>query len=118
VRLVDEPMSVSRVLPQCDLVVCHASHQMTAQALLAGKPLLMASTQLEQFLILRRVVRYGAGLGMAPDFANPDFAAALSELQRNPAYAGKAREFAARYGAHDRKTALTTMIARIEAALR
>jgi len=60
VYFAEEPMSVSRVLPQADIVICHASHQMTAQALLAGKPLLLLPTQLEQFLITRRVVRYGA----------------------------------------------------------
>jgi UDP:flavonoid glycosyltransferase YjiC (YdhE family) len=118
VRLSPEPMAVSRVLPQCDLVVCHGSHQMTAQALLAGKPLLVASTQLEQFLIMRRVVRYGAGLGVAPDFASPDFAAALRELQANPRYAEKAHEFRARYAAHDRAAALATMIGRCESAMR
>src|SRR5579864_6224133 len=42
----DEPMSVSKLLPQSDIIVCHGSHQMTAQALLAGKPALLAPTQL------------------------------------------------------------------------
>ena len=60
VHFPEEPMAVSRLLPQADLVICHASHQMTAQALLAGKPVLLLPTQLEQFLIMRRVVRYGA----------------------------------------------------------
>jgi UDP:flavonoid glycosyltransferase YjiC (YdhE family) len=117
VRFSEEPMSVSKLLPQCDLVVCHASHQMTAQALLAGKPVLLAPTQLEQFLIMRRVVRYGAGLGIASDVPNPDFACALRELAGNHGYAAKAREFAGRYAAHDRRTALATMISRIETAL-
>lgn len=117
VFLTEEPMSVSRLLPQCDLVVCHASHQMTAQALLAGKPVLLLATQLEQFLIMRRVVRYGAGLGIAPETAGADFSAALAELSSEPKYARKATEFAARYRAHDRGAALATMIARCEAAL-
>jgi UDP:flavonoid glycosyltransferase YjiC (YdhE family) len=117
VRFSEEPMSVSRLLPQCDLVVCHASHQMTAQALLAGKPVLLAPTQLEQFLIMRRVVRHGAGLGVAPDVPAPDFDSALRELAANAGHAAKAREFAQRYAAHDRGAALATMIARVEAAL-
>jgi UDP:flavonoid glycosyltransferase YjiC (YdhE family) len=112
-----EPVAVSQLLPGADLVISHASHQMTAQALLAGKPLLMLPTQLEQFLIMRRVVRYGAGLGIAQDAANPDFAAALAELTGNRAYAARAREFAQRYASHSRQAALTTMIARCESAL-
>jgi UDP:flavonoid glycosyltransferase YjiC (YdhE family) len=117
VHFSDEPMSVSRLLPQCGLVVCHASHQMTAQALLAGKPVLLLPTQLEQFLIMRRVVRYGAGLGIAPEEPHADFARALKQLIDDARYAAKAREFAQRYAGHDRGAALHTMIRRCEAAL-
>ena len=115
--LSDEPMAASRLLPQCDLVVCHGSHQMTAQALLAGKPVFLLPTQLEQFLITRRVVRFGAGLGVAPGTQNPDFAAAFAELSRKLGFAHKAAEFAARYRDHDRGAALATMVKRCEAAL-
>lgn len=115
VHLADAPMAVSALLPQCDLVVCHGSHQMTAQALLAGKPVLLLPTQLEQFLITRRVVRAGAGLGIAPGIANADFSAALSALRREPSYAQRAGEFAARYRAHDRGRTLETMAERCAA---
>ena len=117
VLLSAEPMAVSRLLPQCDVVVCHGSHQMTAQALLAGKPVLMIPTQLEQFLITRRVIRYGAGLGIAPDMPDADFSAALRTLVSDPRYSAKARQFAGRYAAHSRKAALDSIIRRCEAAL-
>jgi UDP:flavonoid glycosyltransferase YjiC (YdhE family) len=113
----ETPMSVSTLLPQCDLVICHGSHQMTAQALLAGKPLLMMPTHLEQFLITRRVVRFGAGLGIAPDVDSADFGAALRDLTSQVAYSSKAREFAERYRGQDRKAALATMVQRCEAAV-
>lgn len=112
-----EAMSVSRVLPGADMVICHASHQMTAQALLAGKPVLLLPTQLEQFLIMRRLVRYGAGLGIAPEVPNADYPSALKALAEKREYAAKAREFAGRYAGHSRGAALATMVARIEAAL-
>ena len=117
IRFSEEPMSVSKVLPQAHTVVCHGSHQMTAQALLAGKPVLLLPTQLEQFLIMRRVVRFGAGLGIAPEVANADYASALKALAENIVYASKAREFSDRYARHERGAALATMVARIEAAL-
>lgn len=116
VHFSEEPMSVSRLLPQCGLVVCHASHQMTAQALLAGKPMLLVPTQLEQFLITRRVVRYGAGLGIAPEVPNADFAGALTQLVESAGYAARASEFAQRYAGHDHAAALATMVQRCEAA--
>lgn len=117
VFLASEPMSVSALLPQCDVVVCHGSHQMTAQALLAGRPALLAPTQLEQFLITRRVVRMGAGLGIAADAASPDFGAALRELRTKPTYAARARDFSARYRAQGHDRVLATMVGRCEAAL-
>ncbi len=118
VLVTEEPMSVSRLLPECDLVVCHGSHQMTAQALLAGKPVLMIPTQLEQFLIMRRVVRQGMGLGIEPQSAAPDFGAALRKLAQDDGFGKKAREFAAKYRNHDPQGALQTMISRCEAAIR
>jgi UDP:flavonoid glycosyltransferase YjiC (YdhE family) len=117
IRFSAEAMSVSRVLPQAHAVVCHGSHQMTAQALLAGKPLLLLPTQLEQFLIMRRLVRFGAGLGIAPEVPNADYTSALGAIAEKGEYAAKAREFAGRYARHERGAALATMIARIEAAL-
>ena len=117
VFLASEPMSVSALLPQCDMVVCHGSHQMTAQALLAGRPALLAPTQLEQFLITRRVVRMGAGLGVAPEVASPDFRTALRELSAKPTYAARARDFSERYRAQEHDRVLATMVGRCEAAL-
>lgn len=118
VFVTEEPMAASNLLDEADMVICHASHQMSAQALLAGKPVLLLPTQLEQFLITRRIVLQGMGLGIASEETNPDFAAALTELRRNQSYALKARAFAARYANHDRGAALATMIARCEAALK
>jgi hypothetical protein len=116
VKVLNEPMSVSRVLPQCDLVVCHGSHQMTAQSLLAGKPLLMLPTQLEQFLIMRRVVRFGAALGVDPSVPDADYEKAIGELS-SAGHSAKAKAFAAQYAAHDPAAALVTMLQRVESAL-
>src|SRR5260221_13136693 len=91
---------------------------MTAQALLAGKPVLLLPTQLEQFLIMRRMVRFGAGLGIAPEVPNADYASALRALAEKGEYAAKALEFAKRYARHEPGAALATVIARIDAALR
>jgi UDP:flavonoid glycosyltransferase YjiC (YdhE family) len=116
VKVLNEPMAVSRILPECDVVVCHSSHQMTAQSLLAGKPLLLLPTQLEQFLIMRRVLRLGAGLGVDPGVPDADYARALGELA-GAAHAARARAFAGKYAAHRQESALATMIQRVEAAL-
>ncbi|MGH8686921.1 MAG: glycosyltransferase [Burkholderiales bacterium] len=115
VKVLNEPMRISTVLPQADLVACHGGHQTTAQALLAGKPLLMIPTQLEQFLIMWRVVRLGAGLGIDPAVPGADYGKAVGELAAGP-FAARAQAFAQRYANHDPDAALATMVDRVERA--
>jgi hypothetical protein len=107
-------LDLPRMAEHADLVVSHGSHQTTAEALLKGRPILLLPTQVEQFLTTRRVVRFGAGLGIASDAERPDFDRALAALLETPRYAARAREFATRYGGHDRARALYTLIRRCE----
>ena len=97
VAVTSSPMSVTRMLPQADLVICHASHQMTAQALLAGKPLLLLPTHVEQTLNARRVERVGAGISVVPYTDKSDFDTPLAILVEDQGYASRAKAFSARY---------------------
>jgi UDP:flavonoid glycosyltransferase YjiC (YdhE family) len=116
-RFSDAPMSVSAMVPQSDLVICHANHQMTAQALLAGKPLLLLPTQVEQMLIARRVERIGAGVTVAPVSPTSDFALPLAILAEGKGHAECARAFAARYDRLDRAAMLAGIADRCEQRL-
>jgi UDP:flavonoid glycosyltransferase YjiC (YdhE family) len=109
-RLLDFP----HMAADADLVVCHGSHQATAEALLVGRPLLLLPTQVEQFLTTQRVVRHGAALGIMPAVPNPDFSTALQTLLQDRTFATRAQAFARRYGAHRRETALDTLATRCE----
>jgi len=110
----DRLLDFQRMANDADLVVCHGSHQATAEALLAGKPLLLLPTQVEQFLTTRRVVRQGAGLGIMPAVPDPDFSTALRTLLSDPTYPARAREFSRRYSSHQRDAALEALAARCE----
>jgi len=111
-RLLDFPQMAS----QADVVICHGSHQATAEALLASKPMLLLPTQVEQFLTARRVVKQGAALGIMPAVSNPDFSTALRTLLRETSFAAHALEFSKRYSAHRADVALDTLATRCEAA--
>ena len=100
-----------------DLVVCHGSHQVTAEALLAGKPLLLLPTQVEQFLTTRRVVRQGAALGIMPAVPGPDFSTALHTLLSDPTHTARAQEFSRRYSSHRRDAALQALATRCESEM-
>ena len=113
----DVPMSVTQLLPRADIVICHASHQMTAQALLAGKPLLLLPTQVEQMLIARRVERIGAGVAVAQASPASDFSVPLAILTENKGHGESAASFAARYARLDRTAVLAKIADRCEQLL-
>jgi hypothetical protein len=76
----------------------------------------MLPTQLEQFLIMRRVVRFGAALGVDPSVPDADYESGLNSLVDGQ-HASRARAFAQRYALHDPEAALATMIRRIESGI-
>jgi UDP:flavonoid glycosyltransferase YjiC (YdhE family) len=112
--IVAELLDFPRMARGAHAVVCHASHQTTADALLEGRPTLLLPIQVEQFSTMRRVVRYGAGLGVLHDVEKPDFERALTSLLESPQYAARAQAFAARYRGHNRSAALRSLIERCE----
>jgi UDP:flavonoid glycosyltransferase YjiC (YdhE family) len=57
-----EPVRLAGIRDQCNLAICHAGMGTVAAFLLAGTPLLLLPTQLEQLLVSRRVEALGAGL--------------------------------------------------------
>lgn len=106
VALSQIPYDIERAASECDFCVCHAGHGTTCELLLKGKPLLMLPTQLEQYLMAKRVSEAGAGL--IADRDNPDggFRAAIKQIIGNANLAKQAREFAKR---HQGTTSLSTV---------
>ncbi|SFB87430.1 glycosyltransferase [Massilia yuzhufengensis] len=97
VRYAAAPVSLPDALAQCELAVTHAGEATTAQALLAGRPLLMLPHAAESFLMARRVVQLGAGIN-AMEMARPrDWDGMVVALMDKPAYREAAAAFAARY---------------------
>lgn len=116
-QITTELLDFPAMATNADLVICHASHQTTAEALLSGCPLLLLPTQLEQFLTTRRVIRFGAALGIDASNQAPNFDKALSLLFSEPRFLAKAREFSRRYGEHEREAALNSILDRCEREL-
>lgn len=57
-----EPLKLKSMMQGCDLVVCHGGPGTVTVALLAGVPLLLLPTQLEQLMSCRRVAELGAAM--------------------------------------------------------
>lgn len=69
------------LMRETDLVVTHASFGTTTAALRAGRPLLLLPTQLEQYLLARRVSdELACAAIVRPDEPAPDFAQLTSRL--------------------------------------
>ena len=98
VKLVNQPVNLHSVARQADLVVC-SGYNTPAAMLLAGIPVLSIPTQIEQFLLSRRIEEHGLGLTLRPDEAATDAQVAqlAARLLHEPAFRQRARAFAARY---------------------
>ncbi|HZN65926.1 MAG TPA: hypothetical protein VFB66_11580 [Tepidisphaeraceae bacterium] len=78
----DGPLDLARVGQECDSAVLNAGHGVTAEMLLAGKPILQIPLALEQRLTADGVARMGAGLKVPagqPDHVRPALEAVLNE---------------------------------------
>jgi UDP:flavonoid glycosyltransferase YjiC (YdhE family) len=71
-RLHSEPVKLRTALAEADLVVCHGGHGVVSASLLAGVPLVIVPTQLEQELHGQRMVERGAAeVVQAADVGTP-----------------------------------------------
>lgn len=95
------PVDLQAALRDAAFVVCHASESTVAQALLAGRPLLMLPPSSEAFLMARRVRQLGAGININ-EMARPlDWDAIVRDLLKRQAYRDAAQAFARRHAGYD-----------------
>jgi len=115
-RFVDGPLDLARVGKECDAAVLNGGHGVTAQMLLAGKPLLQIPLVREQGLTAEAVKRLGAGETVSA--ASTDAVrAALNAVVTDPRYATAAGRFAKRYASFDPQRQRQAMLERAEELL-
>lgn len=88
--------NLASVLSGCDIVVCQG-RDVAVQALLAGKPLLMAPVFVEQMMTLHRVATQGLGHGIEPTADTEAVDAAVRRLVDDRACRLRAVNFARLY---------------------
>ncbi len=97
VTFASNAVDVPRLLDELKLVVSYAGHNLAAETLLAGKPMLLMPMHLEQSLVASNIVRLGAGRAIEVTERHPKFSRYLDDLLGNSGYATAAKQFAARY---------------------
>ncbi len=95
------PVALPQALAECELVVSHAGEGLVAQALLAGRPLLMLPHAAESFLMARRVAQLGAGINAMQAPRPRDWDAMLARLLDEPSWRAAAAAFARRHADFD-----------------
>jgi len=97
-----------KILNDCELTITNGTGTAT-ESLLAGKPVLMLPTNLEQLMTAYRVQEIGSGL--YTHASNPDkLESKLKMLLEINSFKIKAINFASKYGKNDRQVSLEKMI--------
>ncbi|MFK7945165.1 MAG: glycosyltransferase [Paracoccaceae bacterium] len=82
VRLIDSPVRLEGLLPDCDLGVSHASNGIAAAFVMAGVPQVGLPSQVEQMMVARAIALHRLGLGVlgrfGPDQAHEAITKALA----------------------------------------
>ena len=108
------PFDLAQTAREADAAITYASLSTTTSFLLMGKPLLLLPSQLEQFLLARRVEEMGAGLMVNPEQPPVDLELKLRRLLLEPDFALNAQAFARKYANFPQDTVITHLIRRIE----
>ncbi|GAB2181113.1 hypothetical protein DLREEDagrD3_13360 [Denitratisoma sp. agr-D3] len=111
---VDNPVNLRRAAAEADLAVTYASLATTTAFLLAGKPLLLLPSHLEQFLLARRVAAMGAGIAVNPEQPPADLLPLLRQLLDQPDFAANAGAFAAKYANFQQDQVVANLARRVD----
>jgi hypothetical protein len=110
-RFADGPLDLSRVGRECDAAVLNGGHGVTAEMLLAGKPIVQVPLALEQRLTADATRWMGAGESASAGSVDA-LRAALDAVLSDGKYADAARRFADRYAAFDPRRQREAMLDR------
>jgi UDP:flavonoid glycosyltransferase YjiC (YdhE family) len=115
VRITTSMVKLSGLLADMDLAITHAGHDTACAILLAGVPLMMIPTTIEQWLMSRNIEYLGCGLGMGRKSGSEVFTAALEKfLADGSAYRGRAQKVAAKYATHNTERVIARIVNTIE----
>jgi UDP:flavonoid glycosyltransferase YjiC (YdhE family) len=112
------PVNLDEVMAEADLCFCHANTGTVTSVMRAGKPMVLAPSQLEQFLLANAVEKLGLARVVHPDAQAADIGRALAAGLGEPALARAAREFALRHREPAVDTIADRAAGRIEALAR
>jgi UDP:flavonoid glycosyltransferase YjiC (YdhE family) len=101
IKFSTQAVNIDLVSKQCDLAICHSGIGTGTAMLLAGCPVLLVPTQLEQYTAAKRIVEIGAGLLVEPEHKKVNFKQLIKTLFKDSSYTEAAKTFARKYSKFD-----------------
>ncbi len=117
IRFSEQPLRMDDVCRECDIGICHAGASTVQALVIAGRPLLLLPTHVEQMMTAKSVQNLGAGLVVDYERPVPDYRKLIKRLLDEPAFAEAARAVAARHAGDDPAARLAAIVDRIEAVI-
>jgi UDP:flavonoid glycosyltransferase YjiC (YdhE family) len=112
-KFVDRPQDMNKIAAQCDFAILNATHNTTANLLLAGKPALHLPIYLEQSITAKRIEELRAGT-VAHTLNVDEIAVKLNELISSDDYTRAAQRFSEAYRLMDFLAQTRSFIDKIE----
>ncbi len=110
------PLRMDRMAAECDLALCHGGAGTTAALLLAGKPMVLIPSLVEQSMTAHRVAELGAAMVVTPDLAL-HFPKMLARAMGDKKMKDAAQVFAQAHPAYDQQATIATAADRCESVL-
>lgn len=105
---------IEHVLEIADLIVSHGGHGLVAATLLAGRPMLLIPSNLEQYMLAQRVERLGAGRMWSKANGDRELRKAITDLLSKPGYASSAGAFSEAHKDFDQRHQISVIVDRME----
>jgi len=117
INLYPELVSLADILPETQIVACHASKELVSLSLRCGVPLLQLPGQIEQYHTATIVEQLGAGLRVPHEVGKAGIESRLEELELDPVYRQTAGLLAHRNPLPNNEMELTRIGDRLERLL-
>jgi len=109
----DVPVRLDTVINTASLVISYAGHGFVTTALAHGIPLLLIPTNVEQFLLAKRVHDQRLGIALSPKEIPHQVVYAMRRLIENHGYKERAMTFSKKYSGTSPTSTIETILGRI-----
>ncbi len=114
VRIVRSLVNLSSILKGMDVAITHGGHGTVAATLLAGVPMLIIPTTIEQWLMSRNIEQMGIGIALQREVIGATFPSVLDRILTDHFFRERAKKLAMKYAGYDQPRVVAQIVKTIE----